>query len=282
MSIILSTLNFAEDIRKTISNLQDIDYIINENTFGDYVLFKINLLSNDKSKLEKLRKKVAKIVADLILDNLERKIINRIIDQEYEKELDIEEKEDIKENSKKYLNSKKNEDTGNLLQKDKLTEEIIKYLKQYKLLNIEGFIRFRLKDYINKLKLIVEKSVDNYNVEQEYDEFIKLLRYFVDLQEPKIKTVNLIKKRENSYKVLDSQKNNIKSEYLKDCVKDMLEQDEEFEFEDLIVSALVNISPEKIILHFRDEKIEETLEEIFGEKLTFCQGCEMCTQKLKT
>ncbi len=281
MSIILSTLNFSNEIRNKLSSLQNMDYIIDENSFGDYTLFKIKSLADDIDRKTQLKNEIIIALSNLIIDNLENKLINKIIYDDYEQQLSFKEKELVKEDSKKYIAANTN-NTSNLLQKNKLKEILQEHLQEYKVLNIEGFIRFRLKDYLKKLKLIIEKSVDSYNIDQEYNEFIKLLRYFVDLQEPKIKKVNIIRISENSYKLLDSQKNDIKSEYLQDCVKDMLEQDEEFEFEDLIVSALVNISPNRIILHFRDENVEETLEEIFEDKLSFCQGCDLCTQKLKT
>ena len=280
MSIILSTLNFSDEIKKRLSSLQNLDYIIDENNFGEYTLFKIKSLSDNKRIKRQFKNKVSRVITNLIIENLENKLINKIIYEDYEQELSFKEKELIKQDSKKYIEA--NNNTSNLIQKSELKSEVKKHLQEYRVLNIEGFIRFRLKDYIKKLKLIIEKSVDNYNIDREYNEFINLLRHFVDLQEPKIKTVNIVKMKENSYKLLDSNKNNIESEYLQECVKDMLEQDEEFEFEDLIVSALVNISPNEIVLHFRDEMIEETLEEIFEGKLSFCDGCDLCGQKIKT
>ena len=57
---------------------------------------------------------------------------------------------------------------------------------------MEGFIRFRLKDYIEELKYIIDGSVDELLIDREYNEFIKLLRYFVEIQEPKVEEVHVL------------------------------------------------------------------------------------------
>ena len=53
-------------------------------------------------------------------------------------------------------------------------------------LNLEGFVRFRTKDYWDFLCETVDSAADAYLINREYQEFIRLLRYFVELQEPKV------------------------------------------------------------------------------------------------
>ncbi|HHY59844.1 MAG TPA: hypothetical protein GX504_04430, partial [Clostridia bacterium] len=45
---------------------------------------------------------------------------------------------------------------------------ILDYLKTERLLNLEGFIRFRLGSYLEELHEAVEKAVDEYLMEKEY------------------------------------------------------------------------------------------------------------------
>ena len=49
-----------------------------------------------------------------------------------------------------------------------------------------------MKDYIEQLEESVDKAIDEYLMDKEYREFIKLLRHFVDLQEPKRDVVNIV------------------------------------------------------------------------------------------
>ena len=50
------------------------------------------------------------------------------------------------------------------------------------------------KDIIDEIEMAIEMSVDDFIIQKEYNEFIDLLRYFVELQEPRIDLVNVIKK----------------------------------------------------------------------------------------
>jgi hypothetical protein len=48
---------------------------------------------------------------------------------------------------------------------------------------LDGFLSFRLKEYRGRLAEVVDKAVDEYMMDMEYKEFIRVLRYFVDVQE---------------------------------------------------------------------------------------------------
>ena len=50
-----------------------------------------------------------------------------------------------------------------------------------------------MKDYVSELEDTIEQGGGEYLMEREYNEFIKLLRYFVEIQEPKVDTVNVLK-----------------------------------------------------------------------------------------
>lgn len=52
-----------------------------------------------------------------------------------------------------------------------------------------------MNDIKEDLEAVIDKVVERYMVEKEYDEFINLLKYFVDIQENKIDEVNVIIKK---------------------------------------------------------------------------------------
>ena len=52
-------------------------------------------------------------------------------------------------------------------------------------ISLEGFINFRLSEYIKELEDVVDLSVSEYMVELEYIEFVNMLKYFVSMQTPK-------------------------------------------------------------------------------------------------
>lgn len=85
-----------------------------------------------------------------------------------------------------------------------IDQKIREYLfQQNKYLNIEGFIYFRLQDYQLELKQIVDESVENYLTEKECREFIRLLKYFLEIQQPKIDLVHLAVDEKGQFQITD-------------------------------------------------------------------------------
>ena len=54
------------------------------------------------------------------------------------------------------------------------------YIKENRYLILDGFIKFRLKEYIKNLDEIVDFAVDKYVIDKEYNEFTTLLKMYVD------------------------------------------------------------------------------------------------------
>ena len=158
-----------------------------------------------------------------------------------------------------------------------IIESIVKCIEENSEINIDGFLTFRSKQFREDIEEIIDKVIERYIVEKEYNEFIKLLRYFVEIQENKLECINILVSEDGTYKVTD------------DNDKDMFEtfkselsvtENIEANAEDIIISGLITFVPKKIIAH----KIEnsgskeffETIKNVFGERYSICSGCERC------
>lgn len=143
---------------------------------------------------------------------------------------------------------------------------------------LDGFVNFRLKDYVKDLEEIVDKAVDDFLMEREYKEFIRLLRYFVDIQEPKFNVIHIIAGYDNKYILLDENKHEITNECLQEFMNDLPEG--EINYDDLLVSSLITMAPRKLIIHgtkgFRNKELLETIKNVFWGKLIVCSECELC------
>ncbi|MFW5787855.1 MAG: sporulation protein YtxC, partial [Halanaerobiales bacterium] len=181
----------------------------------------------------------------------------------------------IKSLSLKHLNTEEDNSLARIIRKREIVSQILGYFNKNRELNIEGFVRFRLKSYIQDLRYAVQKAIDDFNVEKEYNEFIDLLRYFVELQEPQRGPVNVLKKGD-SFELLDEKGREIDDPHMEKCLQELTAEQNQVEFEDLLISALVNISPAEVILHFRDSEVIEVLGCIFREKIVLCEGCDLC------
>lgn len=118
----------------------------------------------------------------------------------------------------------------------------------------------RMEDYRNKKEDKELKAITD-----EHSEFIELLSYFVEIQEPQIDEVT-VKKKGDEYLVLDSRSNNIDTQYTEEYLEGCF--DSIIEYRDLLVSILINLSPKKIILDNIEDEIISELEDIFKDRVS--------------
>jgi len=155
-------------------------------------------------------------------------------------------------------------------------EEIVDYLRTNRLLNMEGLVRFRLKRYHEQLRDIVEYAIDEYTADRQYEEFISLLKYFVYIQEVKIPSAHLIHKGDHEFSLLNERMEPIEVKQPDPFVIDMI--DREINFEDMIVSALISVSPQKLVIHTRhpESQVIKTIRHIFEDRASVCTACPRC------
>ncbi|HZJ77014.1 MAG TPA: putative sporulation protein YtxC [Oscillospiraceae bacterium] len=157
-----------------------------------------------------------------------------------------------------------------------ILQQLTDYLKDNTEINLSGFILFRLQDCLLDLNKIIETAVEDFLIDKEYNEFIKLLKYFVDVQESKFEIVHVVFDRETGFKIYDQHNELLNNDYIENVAVELSEND--IDQDDLLISALITIAPERIIIHKspKDTDVIRTLQEIFSEKIHFCDGCEWC------
>lgn len=157
----------------------------------------------------------------------------------------------------------------------RIQREVEDFLRENDRIFLEGFLRFRLKDYFLELKERLEELIDNFLADKEYQEFIKLLQYFVEIQEPRVIEVHVLFFSQEEFFLLDEEKKPLEQEYLRQVLGE--EKGEELKHKDLLLSALITLSPQRIVLHHSGPPEEaETLVNIFKDRVVFCRGCEIC------
>lgn len=148
-------------------------------------------------------------------------------------------------------------------------------------LNLEGFINFRLQDFQDELKKAVEVAVESYLMEKEYRELVRMLRYLLELEEPKIDLIHLLVDKKGQIWVADEQFKKIDPRKWEDFSMEDLEG--YFDFEDLLISMLVSIAPGQVLVHQnvlpRYPKLVDTIKRIFDQRAVFCPSCEHCSQE---
>ena len=223
------------------------------------------------SEDEKIKEKIVGAISKTIVEEYENRLISKLIKQNYFY-FNLPDKKSI---YKKALNYADNESSYNSLVSEKLKE----YLETTDKSMLEGFVNFRLKDYQNELEDVIDKAVDDFMVEKEYKEFIKLLKYFVEIQKPKYELINIVPV-DGEYYIYDDTAQDITAICAKEFIKDM--DNERINSDDLLISSLISMAPKKICVH-KPERIYNvellsTIKQVFAKNITMCDGCELCNK----
>lgn len=150
------------------------------------------------------------------------------------------------------------------------------YLKDNKILILNGFINFRLKEYIKILENVLDEAVNSFVIEKEYLEFISLLKMYINSQKPSCDMVHLIYNNEHSI-LLDENKNII--DVSDDIFKAKYLSDISFSSNDYALNSLLSIVPKKIYIHLINNFVDEfisTLGLIFENRIVLCTDCNIC------
>ena len=223
---------------------------------------------------------VSNALAEYIIRRYEEKLIGRIINANYCYFNAAEKKEILSLALKIIRNDDKNliNSLFQIRRRNVIVKKLMDYFEASNSVILDGFVNFRLKDYMKDLEEIVDKAVDDFLMEREYREFIRLLRYFVDIQDPKFNVVHIIVDYDNKYILLDENKREITNECIKEFVNEISEG--EINYDDLLVSSLITLAPRRIIIHsmgsFRNKELLETIKNVFSGKVVICNGCDVC------
>ncbi|TZE82772.1 putative sporulation protein YtxC [Calorimonas adulescens] len=217
---------------------------------------------------------IASTLSAYIVDVHEKTILKKVIDRYYYY-FNKEEKEIIYANAISFSDEYNRELREYKI--EGLRKSINDFLCEMHEINLEGFISFRGQNYLKCLREIADRAVDEYLMEREYNDFIKLLKYFVDLQSPKLDTINIIIK-DDTYQLLDGDMNELDNHFIESAIQDSIEA--EMNRDDILISFLLTMAPVKIYIHSVEKAVNkeiiETIINVFGGRVSICGGCNLC------
>jgi len=163
--------------------------------------------------------------------------------------------------------------------KNEAIQKIICCMDEVEELNIKGFLDFRFKELIKDIYAMVEKIVEKYMIEKEYNEFINLLKYFVEIQDSKLERVDLfIGKDDGGYILRDESGNDMMESLLNELCENKTIGD--ISKDDLIISGLITICPKKVVIHSaercKNKELINTIQNVFENRVEYCNGCNEC------
>ena len=215
-------------------------------------------------------------LADYIINKYEKKILKRIILNNYG-DLKPFQLQDIVRHLPEL---EQDRETGRAKRRSVVKDGLYSYFEENDSASVEGLVTFRMKEYEALLTQAAEQLFDIYLTHKEYEEFIELLRYFVNVQSARPHLTHLIVHSRGMYTILNEDKEDITAE----CISDFARPEEisADNFDDLLISMLITLAPEKIIVHnsvdIKNAELFDTINKVFG-KVEYCTGCEMCGVK---
>lgn len=165
-------------------------------------------------------------------------------------------------------------------EKEKINREIFDYLTDNNIFIIDGYLRFRPNSFNDLIDKALHFTEDYIQLDMDYDEFINMLKSFVDEQNTEVELVNVIFQG-NEFKLLDSHSQDISSDYIIAMLEELFY--EEINQSDVLLSALIGLAPENIIVHSvnsEHKEIMKILKEVFEDKIHLCKGCSLCNNQV--
>lgn len=223
---------------------------------------------------------ISEFLAEHILRDWEAKMLWKEVCKKT-RHIPVEDQEIIMNKALDFLKRCNGNESLNLLlnygRKNKISHKIMNYIYFHNNVVIEGLINFCMPDYLTELRFAVDLACEELRNEKEYNDFVKLLRYFVETQPSRIQEVNLRMDTDGHFGLWDGQGMNIEEKFLNYYCNDLLI--DEISLDDLLVSILITISPRRIILHNAEQLNTEPVKmirKVFGERIRDCKGCERC------
>ncbi|MBE7048388.1 MAG: hypothetical protein E7393_03325 [Ruminococcaceae bacterium] len=217
------------------------------------------------------------VVAEYIIDRYETRLLRRILEESY-KDLSVVQKREIL----KSIEHRSDDPVyGYHARKQAIILSIYDYLKEDTTMLLDGFVSFRLKEYESLLKKLAQGLVEQYAAQKEYEEFVRLLQYFVNLQQPRPAMIHVLVCTDEGYVIMDEKGTDITAPCFSDFVEDEVLLTKEA-YDDLLISVLITLAPQQITVHNRsaiqNHELFSTISQVFNGKITYCNGCTLCTE----
>lgn len=148
-----------------------------------------------------------------------------------------------------------------------ISSKMAEYLRNTKNITLEGFITFRLGEYVRRLETEVEHSMRQFFIERQYEEYINLLTAFVRMQVPRVPELHVFVLEDGRYKVEGTSHFQIPKDVSEGF--GIKEENPVIEDDDFMIGFLLTCAPVKIFIHhaslFRNRELLNTIRIVFTE-----------------
>jgi len=211
-------------------------------------------------------RKLSDSLADYILISHEKDILSRIINRICEG-LPKSDLDEIGRIACKILYPEKSAEKHMQDRRKLISDKIAEYLETSRNLTLDGFITFRLGEYVKKLEAEVDRAIRQYFVEKQYEEYINLLTTFIRMQCPKVPELHVFAQSDGSYRIEGAGPFDIPDDITKSYG---LEKNQPvIHDDDFMIGFLLTCAPIRIFIHnadkFKNKELLNTIKTVFSE-----------------
>lgn len=230
-----------------------------------------NKIEFSSTDISLLHLKIAETLTEYIIEHEEKNILKMILMHDYLL-LNKSERLHVLNEACQLINENESDFIKTLIllkRRFLIKQNILEYLNENTRLDVNGFVAFRLTAYKKMLSELIQKVIEDLKVQQEYKEFINMLKFFVETQKNRSNKIHIIFEKNGEYTLFDENNKDITEK----CFSEFSETKEQNNLnnEDVLISSLITLAPKKVFLHFETEnfnkKIVHTIEQIFENKV---------------
>jgi putative sporulation protein YtxC len=162
---------------------------------------------------------------------------------------------------------------------DVATTSIYSFLRSNSTLVVEGVRTFLLQEIRREFEDAIDQAVDARLMEQEYEEFIHVLRQLVMAAKTRHEWIHVWFVMDRFY-FEDAAGRRIGDDLLQDMTGAV--DNDGSGLDDVLISALVTLAPLRITIHQGHiaQEGRDTLVKVFDGRVIFCRGCVRCHSAL--
>jgi putative sporulation protein YtxC len=283
----IGSARYADDLRYRLAQelhvfrREGCSVSLDEHHAGGYSFFALRV---EEAGAGELRTALTSTLSDLIVDYLENRLVEDMLWTNH-RYLDSTERHLVVGQARRELQRQASGGwgTGRRSRRNEIHRVLGEYLDNHRQLLLEGFLTFRLRDQIDDIEELLDRTVDEFLTEREHTEFIKLLRHFLDTQVSQLDLMHVLVRPEGGFRLMDAGYDSVSDRHLELCLGEPTGA--ELDSEDLLVSALITAAPRRVVVHWRpgwgDEGVD-TIRRVFAERVRLCHGCPLCERKSQT
>lgn len=252
LSIVNQYVSATQDLIKS----KNYDKYINKDSIE--IQFSIDENNEENSRV-RISAEITNILTQIIKDVILKDYVNKSFRKNYIQDLNL-----IYSHAIELFNKKEN------LIKESIFYRVYDYINKDNYINLDGFVKFRMKDLYTYISKISDIALEEYLIKKDQNEFVSVLRYFIDAQDEKIDILKVYILKDRTFVLCDKDDkviDNVNDEYIMNMILK-----ENLNYEDFLISTLLTLCPRKIIIsddlnNNESKELIDMVESIFGEKV---------------